>query len=269
MEKLNLPFFYQVGHQLSSLASIRVSETPSGTIFLACGALVPTLTELLALPSLKVAKPAGEELQGLIENLRQGMVSEKYGQVDFTKPIDSKNIELQSDMLLIVQRALEFQIVLNAELQSLAVYLVTPTGIYSTTDLVDNAADVIPGNLKAKLPVSAVEEITLSGRCLAFGVGTACGFHIIRATETVMHAYYAKMFKQGKKCEELESWGSYINKFRNSEDVDAKRIAEMLQQVKDHDRNLIMHPEVSLSGDEAHTLFDVAKGAIMAMAEEL
>lgn len=38
---------------------------------------------------------------------------------------------------------------------------------------------------------------------------------------------------------------------------------------KDHGRNLIIHPEISLTPDEALSLFEIAQGAIMAMAETL
>jgi hypothetical protein len=46
-------------------------------------------------------------------------------------------------------------------------------------------------------------------------------------------------------------------------------VLAFLQQIKDQDRNLIMHPEVVLQPDEALTLFEVTKGAILMMAEKL
>ena len=39
-----------------------------------------------------------------------------------------------------------------------------------------------------------------------------------------------------------------------------------MQQNQDNDRNLIMHPERTLSPDDAFILFEIAKGAIMAMS---
>ena len=234
-----------------------------------CASLTPTLQGLLEFPPLRVAKPTGEELRNLIDGLSSSFASQTYGQVDFMKPVDSQNFQLQSDVFTIVRKALEFQTVLNAELQSLAAYVVTATGIYAVPDLVDNAENVIPAGLRNKLSTVALEEINQSGRCLAFGIGTASGFHILRATEAVMHQYYVRACNQGTECKPLDNWGAYIAQFRQATDPDTKRIGEMLQQVKDHDRNLIMHPEISLNEEEAHTLFEVAKGAIMAMAEKL
>jgi hypothetical protein len=43
----------------------------------------------------------------------------------------------------------------------------------------------------------------------------------------------------------------------------------VLQQMKDLDRNLIIHPEVFLSQDDAFILFEAAKYAIMQMATRL
>ena len=37
-----------------------------------------------------------------------------------------------------------------------------------------------------RLPDKAIEETRLAGRCLAFSLATAAGFHIARATESVV-----------------------------------------------------------------------------------
>ena len=270
MEKLNLPFFYQIGHELNGIATLSLAEVTMGRVLMPFLSLQGTLTELFkGFPSLKVSKPVGERLGALIGEWFTSLSSNAFGTVDFTTPTPNDNYAFRSATNAIIQKAIEFQTVLNAELQSLVAYQVTPTGIYSISDLVENAEDVFPSSLKKKLSDDAIQEIRQSGRCLAFGVGTACGFHILRATEAVVHDYYTKICMQGNTCDKLESWGAYIASFRQAQDADAKRIAEMLQQVKDHDRNLIMHPEISLDDDEAHTLFELAKGAIMAMAEKL
>jgi hypothetical protein len=55
----------------------------------------------------------------------------------------------------------------------------------------------------------------------------------------------------------------------DSGDLQAKVVVSILHEIKDQYRNLIMHPEVFLSPEEAFTLFAVAQAAIMAMAERL
>ena len=271
MERLNLPFFYQIGYEVHRLANIRVVVDSGLEVIIAFCPLQQTLRTLFErFPSLKISQPKGAELLNLVEDfLLQGLPSQKYGTLDFYKPINCNPHTFQTAILAVITKANEFQTALKAELESFTAYQVTQTGIYSVSDLVDNAENVIPANLKEKLSRDVHEEIRQSGRCLAFGVATASGFHILRATEAVVYQYYKKVCNQGNDCAPLDNWGAYIACFRESNDTDAKRIGEMLQQVKDHDRNLIMHPEVSLSEDEAHILFEVAKGAIMAMAEKL
>lgn len=269
MEKLNLPFVYQLGHELRRVTTLGINRDEAYTVVMAFSPLQSTLPVLFKqFPSLKVSRPVGAELTDLIQAFFKNW-SDTLETVRVSEPIPPSAFRLWAPANNAIQKAIVFENVLNAELQSLVSYQVTQTGIYSVSDLVENAEDVFPSGLKKRLSDDATREIRESGRCLALGVGTACGFHILRATEVVMHDYYTKICNQGIKCDRLDNWGAYITRFRKSEDTDAKRIAEMLQQVKDHDRNLIMHPEVSLDADEAHTLFELAKGSIMAMAEKL
>ena len=48
-----------------------------------------------------------------------------------------------------------------------------------------------------------------------------------------------------------------------------KEVVGLLQQLKDRHRNLIMHPEVVLTDDEAFRDFELGKASIMAMADRL
>ncbi len=270
MEKLNLPLLYQLGHELHSLVTASANDTKTIDFMKKCLRLDTTLLTLfLHFPSLKVSKPVSERLRSRMTKWQDDVMAQQEKSITLQEPVANASYALSWLADSIVQEAADLQAVLLAELQSLTAYQVITTGIYSASELVESADDAFPYGLKEKLSDKAIQEIRQSGRCLAFGVGTASGFHILRATEAVMHQYYAKVCNQGNECAPLDNWGAYITYFRKSDDADTKRIVEMLQQVKDHDRNLIMHPDISLSKDEAHTLFEVAKGAIMAMAERL
>jgi hypothetical protein len=76
----------------------------------------------------------------------------------------------------------------------------------------------------------------------------------------------------------LDSWGAYISALRsvteeplveNDVRLHVKKVEALVQQIKDQDRNLIMHPEIVLKSDDAMILFDTAKAAITKMAERL
>ena len=66
----------------------------------------------------------------------------------------------------------------------------------------------------------------------------------------------------------LTSW-RWQDEKNGNKSPDVEKVIAVLQQIKDQDRNLIMHPELVLSGDDAFTLFEVGQGAIIAMAARL
>jgi hypothetical protein len=170
----------------------------------------------------------------------------------------------------VINSAKTFETVLCAELNTLAAYGVTQKGIYSTSDLIERAERILPEPVLARIDSKTIEEIRQSGRCLAFDNATASAFHIMRATETVIHEYYISVCKpKPKPTKRLENWGAYIAELQKSSKSEVKEVIAMLQQIKDRHRNLIMHPEIVLSPDEAFTLFEIAQGAIIAMADKL
>jgi hypothetical protein len=144
--------------------------------------------------------------------------------------------------------------------------------------LIEHADKVFPASILGKFSPDIVREIQEAGKCLAFDIPTASGFHMLRATECVLHKYYLAVGKP-KNNARLKDWGAYIaylyklTEQQDNIDEDTvdhiKRVLALLQQVKDQDRNLIMHPEVVLDGDEALILFETTKTAMMAMADKI
>lgn len=265
MEKIDLPFFYQLGAVLKPLTEMEAKDSTRVDIWLASFHVGENVRDLLDLFStLTVCRGAGKELISVIEEagnwMRQTPAQEWHKQ-DYSVDLKFRRI---------ISKAKEFETVLSAELQTLATYHATQKGIYSTTDLIERAENTLPASVLPKISQGVKEEIRQSGRCLAFDSGTACAFHIMRATEAVMHEYYIFVRKpKPKPKEKLDSWGAYIAELQKSQKPEVKEVVAMLQQVKDRHRNLIMHPEVILTPDEAFTLFEIAQGAIIAMAIKL
>jgi len=119
-----------------------------------------------------------------------------------------------------------------------------------------------------KITEDVKREIRESGKCLAFDCATASGFHIMRATELIIHKYYTHVCKPTSE-KRLDNWGAYIAKLDQVADAQVKEVVAILRQIKDQHRNLIMHPELVLSPDESFTLFEIAQGAIIAMVNAL
>jgi len=267
MEKIDLSFFCKLGSELTSLTHFTSDGCDTMSIFFASISVRADIDRLFrSFPALTVSRKARDDLFLSIKDVWPWFTS------TLSKDQDSEagHIDAELDFDLLITRVKEFETVLNAELQTLAAYHVTQKGIYSTPDLIDRAECIFPSSALKKLSPEIIYEVRESGRCLAFDNATASAFHIIRATELMMHAYYICVSEpKGNPDKRLPSWGAYITEFAKSQSPDVKEVAAMLQQIKDRHRNLIMHPEVVLSSDEAFTLFVIAQGAITAMSDKL
>ena len=167
------------------------------------------------------------------------------------------------------QIAANCETVLLAELQTLTTFLPAQKGAYSTQMLMNEAEKTLPASILRKLNEKTTQDIRQAGRCLALDIPTACGFHIMRAIESVLHDYYCEVCEPESKTR-LSNWGAYLTELRKVQnDGQVKEVIAILQQFKDRHRNLIMHPELILTDDDAHTLFEKSKAAIIAMAERL
>jgi hypothetical protein len=196
MEKLNLPFFYQLGAQLGPLTKSILTENNRLEIGFAANlaeGYVSALMTAKSFASLNVCRPAGYQLLSAIADVKKWL--------NETPPDNRKDIDISIDMKFwtLVNKAKEFETILLAELQTLGTYLVTIKGIYSIAGLVNNAEYMLPDSIRLKVRQNVVDELRQSGMCLAFDVPTASAFHILRATEIILHEYYICVCKPLKK----------------------------------------------------------------------
>lgn len=262
MEKLDLPFFYELGSQLRPLTEKEVNPGTRMDIMLVAWEVEWTVGALLeSFSGLSVCRTSGEELLSGIKSLTNWFTS--------AKPADRQgdNPSVDYKFRMVISKAKKFETVLSEELKLLAAYHVSQIGAYSIPILVDRAEEMLPISVLRNINSDVRDEIRGSGRCFAFGLPTASAFHIMRATEAVMYDFYLAACKpEPKPTQRLESWGAYIAEFRQAGQPYVKQVAELLQTIKDLNRNPIMHPEVVLNDDEAFELFELAKGAIIIMA---
>jgi hypothetical protein len=86
----------------------------------------------------------------------------------------------------------------------------------------------------------------------------------MRATENVLRQYYMQLM--GKTVDRIE-WGPRIQELKSANAN--QKVLQVLDQIRDLHRNPLMHPQGFLSMKEAIGLFDIAKSAIGALAEEI
>ncbi|MSO69455.1 MAG: hypothetical protein EXQ98_04135 [Alphaproteobacteria bacterium] len=166
-----------------------------------------------------------------------------------------------------IARALSvFEGAVKAELAVANAYFVTRKGGYDTLALVANAEMLFPTDLGQKIP-TAILDLREAGKCLAFELPTAAGFHVLRATETVLRAYWGAV-GNGKPHPRKKTMGDYLKRMQDEGGGNAKARAA-LQQIKDLHRNPLMHPEETLTLDEAIGLFGIVQSAISAMLKDI
>jgi len=267
MEKINLPFFYQLGTQLNPLTKMNGSDKSKRIEIIINSISVSESinTILKSFPALTVCRSAGTQLVFAIREIVDWYSGVHFGEEKVNRPDPLINVDFQN----VIDSARKFEVVLEEELQMLSTYQVSQKGIYSTPDLIDRAESTLPPEVLSKIDQRTKDEIRESGRCLAFDNFTASGFHIIRATESVIQKYYLAVCDPKPAPNRLENWGAYISKLHELKRPDVDEIVALLQQIKDQHRNLIMHPEIVLNFNEAYTLFEISKTAIMVMASKM
>ena len=82
----------------------------------------------------------------------------------------------------------EFETIFREEMREAAIYRVPQRGIYDTAKLIDAADQSFPAEIAMAIPFKTREDWKAAGRCLAFNLLSASGFHVARAVEGTMEA---------------------------------------------------------------------------------
>jgi hypothetical protein len=265
MKRVNTYSFFQLGSALKSVAEIQ-TEPIDVNKFVAVVQASTALESFLGsdVVPVRTCRAAAEEaLAALKEVLAKvgATVVTKMG----TPGKEVADVTLNWGEAYAVRNSVsKFETVLAAELPTMNTYSVSQKAAYSTPDLIEHAERLLPDGVQKKLSSSTKEDMREAGRCLAFSTPTAAGFHIMRATESVILAYFAHIVKK-PPSKGMRNWGVYIERLE-AKGADPK-VTAFLRHIKDQYRNPVSHPEEFLSIDQALTLTSAAVAAICAMAE--
>lgn len=188
MDRVNLPFFYELGGVLKQFADFpMVTQTNRVNCIIASFSVQTTIRVLLdTYPTLTVCRDLGEQLLVDIDGLHAYFRDATPEQRDAEDPTTDYRYNR------VVNNAREFQTVLSAELSTFGAYQISPKGIYSTSALIDKAEEGFSDEVRtvlSHLASQTLDDTNQAGRCLALDLATASGFHIMRALETVLKAY--------------------------------------------------------------------------------
>jgi hypothetical protein len=165
-----------------------------------------------------------------------------------------------------IQEAMKiFEHLVYAEALTNKIYLL-PKRRFNSEYLQTQPQKFFKDDLFDKLTVIAKFDIASSCRCLLYGEGTACAFHILRATEEVLKQYYFKYKKTKRLTKSM--WGEITSELRAKKtnrppDV----ILNSLDNVRTSYRNPTQHPETIYDIQTAQDLFGVCVDLINKMGE--
>lgn len=257
MKQINTYGLYQLASQLAPLRTYpsdpkELTKYHAHTLWLATYWIDQFFTVNRVLP-LEISADAARELSAALEALATRVWS------------DETRGEIAAwDLQYIITKLTELETVMSLELQRHQTYLVSQIGGYSMPLLTTKAEVNILEDALAVIDEHAKKDFREAGRCLAFEVPTAAGYHAMRATENVLRQYYALVM--GKPTDRID-WATCTQELKKA--GANKKVVQVLDQIRDLHRNPLMHPEEFLSMKDAISLFDIAKSAIGSLAEEI
>jgi hypothetical protein len=164
-----------------------------------------------------------------------------------------------------------FEHQLSAELAKTASYAVPTRGIFDVELLSENAERHIHETVRQHISDFAIVEFRNAGRCLAFGLYSASGFHSARAVENVVRTYYAR-FIGPPPDKPMGLLTSHLGDLLTKENAPLRPKENTIRHMRDvtnFDRNPLIHRGVELEEIDAMTLFNSALGVIVEMTKEL
>lgn len=203
-----------------------------------------------------------------------GLKVTENGFINFLDPISEKlsqqdeNEEIGDEVRLEIKQGIEkLEPILFSEATIKHVYIV-PERRYNGEYLANNPTNLLNSGVYHRLPEMAAFDFSSSCKCILYGEGTACAFHILRATEEVLKHFYFK-YKKTKRLRK-PMWGPMTSELRaKRSNKPQESILDTLDLVRTNYRNPTQHPEVKYDIESAQDLFGVCIDLINKMAQEL
>ena len=262
MQRVDGTYLYQAGYQIHALADL-VSGTTTWAdahvpIVVAEGALEPLITRTVF--QLRTSVQVGSVLLHHIRGAKDWLL-DPANAPDYTKPIDPWTLYQMQNALT------AFEAVLGAELALIPLYVVTPKSGMVLGDLIDSGQVCFPSDLPDKVP-AVLPDVREATKCIAFELPTAAAFHLHRANEGVLRAYF-HVVATGHRPPRSGNMGDYLKRLSELSVGDPKVIAA-LTQLKNLHRNPVMHPGDTLNNvDEAISLLGAVRSAMTEMLKAI
>jgi hypothetical protein len=160
------------------------------------------------------------------------------------------------------------RLTLRAEARTLQAYLLTDKRL-DVQRLVEKPESFLGKGTFSKLPEIAQLDIREAGKCIAFELPTAGAFHLLRATEDALRAYYKLYFKRGAM--DRVAWGALTQNLQNKKRKPRpdQMLLAHLAHIRKNFRNPTDHPEKIYDMDGVQDLFSLVADVLNRIAREL
>ncbi|WP_376988336.1 hypothetical protein [Bosea sp. R86505] len=273
MQHVNLSFFVELGGSIALLKSFakREADVPFFEAWPPLGDLMEKLSRLVdnghPIRLETSANPAYTLLTEL-RGIRQRHFDGPDGVLDTSKNWGASSVPAWEFVVLSIDF---FHNVLAAEFTNSATFTVPQRWGYRTPTLILDAASCAELGGREDFQGTPLIDFREAGKCLAFEMPTASGFHSARAVEAILQRYYRAFIgpvperaTMGYLVPQLEE----ASKAKGVEHPDQRTVIT-LREIKDLDRNPLAHPEATLDMVSAKALFELAGIAIWRMLNEI
>ena len=131
--------------------------------------------------------------------------------------------------------------------------------------LSDVPALMAPGVFRS-LDDLAQDDFIYAGKCIAFELPTAAGFHLLRGTEGELRDFYCRVVKRNRV---KLLWGPMLDSLRARSKPPPAPLLDNLDNIRRSFRNPTQHPSLKYDIHEVQDLWALCVDAINRMAKAL
>jgi hypothetical protein len=262
VREINLFKFYQCSQELGKLKQLDQMAVKDAWVLLmnAQSWMFSFMNETKAVPMKNTDKA--------IEKLRE-TVAKIYARIAATT--DIQPIE-DIERYFIINDLEDFESEFEIDSRYMGVFCVTQKGDKSIRILIEEPESKFPHHLITVMPHKTIQDIREAAKCLTFERATACAFHVCRATEGLMRAYYKKLTgfdwppPSPPKPKLRKEWKVLVDQLRG--EGAPMQIIQRLDEIRE-DRNSFAHPDVSVASEDAVVVYDLCTNIMHLIAEEM
>jgi hypothetical protein len=164
------------------------------------------------------------------------------------------------------QSALDVSTTLQAESEGQIIFVTTPKRFDMSRLLGEVGALMAPGVYDA-LPDIARHDFAEAGKCIAYELPTAAGFHLLRGTEDVLRWYYCSTVKRGRIDPLM--WFSMTAHLSKRRAPPPAVLLANLDNLRKSFRNPTQHPEMIYDIEEVQDLFALSIEVVSRMVRQV